>query len=168
MLVCKFLVVLSLFISSVVFSQEIDLAALKTEMETGPLATEIAPLITAGSTQAIADVLNTPDVSRQIDNFVTAIDITEAVDPIDFPTASNEQWKRDLWRDILLSVSSEDEINANATNLKAKVLLIFSPATDTRTNLAALQTRNGSRIEVVFGLNLTVSHGQVAKALALP
>jgi len=166
MLVFKTLLIgLSLFISSVICYAQIDLPSLKVEIESGPLAIELAPHVAAGSTQIIADILNRKDSCCQVDNFITVFQLEEAVDPVDWPTPNNEQWKRDLWRDILLSVGLLGSINANATNLKAKVLQIFAPATNTRTNLAGLQTRNGSRIEELFGLNASVSHKQVAESL---
>jgi len=165
MLAYKILTILSLFISSVVFAQEIDLPSLRAEIESGPLAVELAPHVTAGSMQAIADILNRKDSCCQVDNFVTVFDLEEAVDPADWPQSGADQWRRDLWRDILLSVGLEEGINANATNLRAKVLLVFDPATNTRTNLMALQTRNGSRIEELFGVGVSVSHKQVAASL---
>jgi len=168
MWVSKIFVIISLFISSVVFSAEIDLPSLKAEIESGPLATELAPHVTSGAMGIIANILNRKDSCCQVDNFITVFQLEEAVDPTDWPTPGADQWKRDLWRDILLSIGSDNKINANATNLKAKVLLIFAPATDTRTNLGALQTRDGSRIEQLFGVGVGVSHRQVANALELP
>jgi len=146
----------------------IDLAVLKTEINTDPTGLGLPALVTAGNHTEIARLLNEVKASIQVDNFVSAFDIEEAVDPADWPTPSNVQWKRDLWRDVLLSISSEvGEINANATNLKAKVQLVFDPATSTRTNLAALQTRDGSRIQELFGSDEQVSHGTVSEALAI-
>lgn len=146
----------------------IDPIALKDEILTGPLSAEIAPHI--GPVPAkpigpneIAKILNRVNAAFQIDNFVNAFDIEEAVDPVDWPTAGNEQWKRDLWRDILLSIGSDRPINANATNLKAKILLIFSSGSATRTALAALQTQDASR--VIFQFGESVDHRQVSIAM---
>jgi len=112
MLVFKTLLIgLSLFVYSVVFSAQIDLPSLKVEIESGPLATELAPHVSAGSTQTIATILNRKDACCQVDNFITAFEIVEAVDPADFPTASNEQWKRDLWRDIILSHFHQQDLS---------------------------------------------------------
>ncbi len=146
----------------------IDPIALKNEILIGPLSVEIAPHIGPVqakpiSTSEIAKILNREDVAFQVDNFVTAFEIEEAVDPADWPQASADQWKRDLWRDVLLTVSSQTTINANATNLKAKVLLVFLPGTNTRTNLAALQTKATGRVLFAFGES--VDHRQVAIAL---
>jgi len=139
-----------------------DIAALGTEITDDPTGLGYA----GQSDAAIALLINGAQVAIQLDNFVTAFDIVEAVVPGDFPTAAGDQFKRDLWRDILLTVGSETGgINANATNLKAKVLLVFGPATTTRTNLAGLQTRNGSRSEQLFGRDTLVVHQDVAKSL---
>ena len=101
----------------------IDLAALKTEVNTDPTGLGYAPHVTSGAINRVADLLNEKLPSIQVDNFVTTFEIEEAVDPADWPTGGNKQWKRDLWRDVRLSVVSRESINANATNLKAKVLL---------------------------------------------
>jgi len=146
----------------------IDLAELKTETTDDPTGLGLALHVASGSTSELEKILNEKMASIQVDNFVSAFDIEEAVDPADWPTGGNEQWKRDLWRDILLSIGPEGSINANATNLKAKVLMVFASGTPTRTALAALRTRDGSRVEQLWGLNEYAPHGMIAEALALP
>ena len=139
----------------------VDIQVLAAEISTDPTG-----LGYAGGDPDIADTINFVRVTIQLDNFVTAFDIEEAVVPNDWPQAGADQFKRDLWRDILLTVGEVGgPINANATNLKAKVLLVFDPATETRTALAALQTRDASRAEQLFGPGTIVTHKQVAQAL---
>jgi len=145
----------------------VDLTALKSEIQADPTSRGYASHVTTGAHDEIAKLLNAIQVSIQVDNFVTAFDIDEAVESADWPAANSEQNLRDLWRDILLSVGAEGTINANATNLKDKVLAIFLPGTNTRTNLAALQTRDGSRAEELFGVDTTITHTQVSQALAI-
>jgi len=142
----------------------VDLAALKTEIQTDP--TGIYGSVSPGHTQGFADAINERKVSIQMDNFVSAFQIVEAVVPGEYPSVGADQFKRDMWRDIIVSVTGGERgtINANATNLKAKVLTIFAVGT-TRTNLAALQTRDGSRAEQLFGLNTTITHKDVGLAL---
>ena len=143
----------------------VDLAALKTEITTDP--TGIYGSVSPGHTQGFADAINQTRTTIQVDNFVSAFQIVEAVVPGEFPTAGADQFKRDMWRDIIVSVGELDSINANATNLKAKVLTVFAAGT-TRTNLAALQTRDGSRAEELFGLNTVITHHDVGLALGGP
>ena len=143
----------------------VDIAALKSELTLDPESLGYASHVSGGSGTEIAKLINQPDSARQFDNLVTAFDMEEAVDPADWPTPGNEQWKRDLWRDILLSIGATGAINANATNLKGKVQLIFGAGTPTRSNLTALQTRDGSRAEELFGENVTFV--QIGQALAL-
>jgi len=145
----------------------IDLPTLKTEVNSDPTSLGLAVHVTSGDLGEVGRILNERKSSIQVDNTISSFDLEEAVDPADWPTPGNAQWKRDLWRDILLSISSIGEINANASNLKAKVLLVFDPGTNTRSNLAALQLRDGSRIEEVFDPNDVVTHFQIAEALAL-
>ena len=147
----------------------IDPVALKNEILTGPLSTELATHVGPNptkpiSTSEIARILNRVDAAFQAANFVSAFELEEAIVPSEWPIAGNEQWKRDLLRDILLSIGTEagGVINADATNLKAKVLLIF-PAGATRTALAALQTEATSRALFLFGES--VDHERVALAM---
>ena len=147
----------------------IDPVVLKNEILTGPLAAELAVHVGPNptkpiSTNEIAKILNRVDVAFQVDNFVAAFDIGEAVDPGDWPKLGAEQWKRDLWRDVLLSVGVEGgAINANATNLKAKVVLVFAAGSNTLANLAALRTKAVGRVQFAFGES--VDHRQVAIAM---
>ncbi len=139
------------------------ISELNTELTTDPQTLGYAPA--DGNDVADGDIINLPRVGNQRDNFVTPFDIEEAVDAADWPSANNEQFKRDLWRDVLLSAGFEGTINANANNVRAKVLVVFSAGSTTRTNLEALQTRDGSRAEVLWGDNSIVTTVAIAKAL---
>jgi len=142
----------------------IDLVALNTEITTDPTGRGYAPFVSSGHTQGVADLLNEKQSAIRMDNFVTGTQLLEAVVTTDYPTTSAEQDKRDLWRDVLAAVISEGTINANATRIKTHVLQVFSGAA-TRSNLAALQTRDGSRAEVLFGRDSVVTHRNVGLAL---
>ena len=139
------------------------ISELNTELTTDPQSLGYVPA--DGDDVADAAIINLPRSGNQRDNFVSSFDIEEAVDAADWPSTNNEQFKRDLWRDVLLSAGFGGTINANANNVKAKVLVVFSAGSSTRTNLAALRTRDGSRAEVLWGDGSVVSFSAVAKAL---
>ncbi len=139
------------------------ISELNTELTTDPQTLAYTP--SDGDDAADAGIINLPRVSIQRDNFVRAFDISEAVDPADWPTVNSDQFKRDLWRDVLLSAGSQGLINANANNIKAKVLVVFAAASATRANLLALQTRDGSRAEMLWGDGSFVTVAAIAIAL---
>ncbi len=143
-------------------SNPTHIAELNTELTTDPQALGYTPL--DGDDKQDADAINLARVTFQRDNFISAVTIEEAVAPAEFPVGSADQFKRDMWRDLLLAVGLEGRVNANGSKLKDKVLLVF-PAGVTRTNLAALQQRDGSRAEVLWGDGSVVSGKAIAKAL---
>lgn len=151
---------------------------LNTELTTDPIAMGYnAAGDDAGDSDKINDVAlrqtkANPALADQ-DNFITAIDLQEAIVGAewnaDLSGNANEHLRR-LWHCILESVISAGTINANATNLKNQITTIFSAASSptTRSNLAALQTRPGSRAEELWGINSFVSVTAIAIALGRP
>ncbi len=144
-------------------SDPTHITELGAELTTDPLGLGYTPL--DGDDQQDADAINLPRGVFQRDNLIDAIAVQEAVVAADYPQAAADQWKRDLWSDILRSVGFAGLINANEGKLKDKVQLVFSGATATLANLAALQTRDGSRAEVLWGDGSLVTTEAIAKAL---
>ena len=140
------------------------ISELNVELTTDPNTLGYNGSIIDGDDSGDADIINLPRLANQRDNLVSAVDIEEVVDPADYPNAGADQFKRDMWRDLLLAIGSEGQVNANGSKLKDKVLLVF-PAGVTRTNLAALQTRDGSRAEVIWGDGSNVTPKAIAIAL---
>ena len=58
-----------------------------------------------------------------------------------------------------------DTIAVKNQNIRQQVIAIWGPGTGTRSNLAALQSRNAARSEVLFGESTFVTHTHVALAL---
>ena len=148
----------------------IDPVALKNEILTGPLATELAVHVGPNptkpiSTSEIAKILNRVDAVNQADNFIAAGVASEAMNPADWPRIVADQWKRDLWTEIITSVGAGQGLlmNANDDNFKAKIALIFPDGSITRLKFVALQTHAVSRVQFVLGEG--VDHRQVARAM---
>lgn len=136
-----------------------DYAALKAEIQSGPLAAAIAPHIASGNHRAVADALNSVSASFQVPRaIVPSYEIIEAMAPGDWTGVSAAERIR---IQVLISAGS---VNLSGANTRAAFAAAFGPSTQTRANLIALQTRNGSRAEV-SGLG-PVTHEDVAIALA--
>ena len=151
----------------------IHITELNTELTTDPITMGYnAAGDDGGDSDKINDVAlrqtKAVPVDADQDNFVTAIDLQEAVVGAEWSSnlagSTNEHLRR-LWHIIIESVGIEGSINANATNLSSQVVEIFGVGTTTRANLVALQTRAGNRAEELFGRTSFVSFAAIAKAL---
>lgn len=136
----------------------LSLPALKTELQTDPTGLGYAAHIMSGTTWRLADLLNLPRVA--IRTFRTAIPTWEVIaattkTEYDALTAGNKQ----LYQ-ILVSAGTIDGSNAE---IRAMFASIFS-AGPTRTALAAMAERDGTRAEQLFGVS--VSTDDCAHALA--
>jgi len=148
----------------------IDLAALKIELETDPLGIGYALFIADGTIREITRLINEINPAFLVPNDpVTSIDLIGAVDIDEYKalTGTGGSIKRDMWRDILQAVSAENAIDPNATGLKAQIMGIWDAGGPTRTALIALQTRLGSRAEVLFGTGTTLVNRNITDALNL-
>ena len=135
-----------------------DYVALKSEIQADGAGLGFAPLVTAGSTQKIADLLNEVSASYQID--VETVDssiVLEAIVLSDWGGLTADQ------KDNVRMVLSTGTIYVKGTNTRAILSDAFSGTT--LANLVALQTRDGSRAESLFGANVVVRHNDVSIAL---
>ncbi len=141
-----------------------DYAALKTEIQTDPqgLGYDVSPTfyVTNGDDMAIADLLNEIGGSSETiePEFVSAADAQAAVVGTDWAALSDV--KQRGW----LAIIGLGDVPVKDANIRAQITEIW-PVSTTRTNLVALQTRDASRAEALWGEGVTVSHTDVAIAL---
>ena len=128
-----------------------DLAALKAELLAGhpdTLGYDANDAVAAGQ-------LNEPNRSEPVKS-VTGQAIFEAATPTDYGALPAGD------KTLFLGIVGMGTILVNGTNTKAALLAMFGVGTDTRANLAALQTRAISRaVELSFGV---VRAGDVQQA----
>ena len=90
-------------------------------------------------------------------------EVLGAVDWSEFIGAGLDAAKRQAFQIL----TSTETLDAGSATVRAAFTAIF-PAGNTRTALAALASRQGSRAEVLWGDGARVSHDQVAEARRLP
>ncbi len=144
----------------------IDIPTLAIELDTDPTGLGYAPFIADGDTTSLAEIQNLRRASIPTD--VIALPTKEAQKAVvgtEYLALSAAQ--RDLWDILISSAAVGDDIPLDDTNIRDQLIQIWVGGTTTRTNLLALQTRNGSRIEELFATNDVVTHEQEAEALLL-
>ncbi len=109
---------------------------LKTEITTDPLSRGYSSMTDLEVANDLNIVYRTQDVES-----VTGQDIFEAVVRSEYIALSADD------KDLLHVIISMGSLPVNGTNTKAALLAMFIAGTTTRTNLAALQTRDVSRAQ---------------------
>lgn len=138
----------------------INYTALATEINTDPQALGYAPFVAAGNDVAIADALNLVRASIDIDrDTIEAYEVIDATVPAEW-TALNAAEKQRYQ-----TITGAGKINVKNANVRSSFLAMFAAGTTTRANLAALQSRDGSRAEQLFGAGTSISITDVARAL---
>ena len=128
----------------------INYAALKAEVQTDPLALGYATPLAAGNHAALADLLNQVRSGISIDlETVQAWAVFNAIVPAEWAALSAQEKQR---IQIILSMGT---VSVKGANTRSAFLAAFAAGTTTRTNLAALQTRVGSRAEQLFSQSVT-------------
>ena len=141
----------------------IDLSALKAELLADPSALGYQAQREAGNTQALADLLNQVRGSISIArSVINSYEIINAIVPADWTSLTAAEKQR------IELITGAGQVDVQNTNVRNQFLAAFGPGTTTRTNLANLQTRTGSRAEQLFGSGVSVGSSDVAAALALP
>lgn len=145
-------------------AQEVVLSELRTEIDTDPQALGYA----GKSNFQIAGILNTVGLSGETIDvaFVSADVIQGAVVADEYLLLLSPQ--RDLWAAVLSAGNTNLGVPVKNANIRGQIISIWGPGTETRSNLAALQTRPGSRAEVLFGDGASVTDNQVEEAKLLP
>ena len=156
-----------------------QLTALKTELQTDPAALGYAPLITAGSMGALADLLNALAVPEfwVWRTLVTKDEYTQvaSIDDTTFNWTgtgfiTRSQGERDAWRELFNGGGAGagrggNAVNPSLPNVRQAFSDIFSggtaPAPANRTHLAVVSRRKASRAERIFatGTGSTASPG---------
>lgn len=133
----------------------VDLTELRTELDTDPLGLGYAGMddVTA------ADTINATvrSVERE---FLDSAEVVPAIDPAEWPADQ-------AVRDHLALVLGLDRVNVREPNIRALFGGAFPAGSNTRDALVALQTRDGTRAEELFGLGASVTPSQVADARRL-
>ena len=137
----------------------IDYAVLTVELETDPNAYGYAALAAAGNDQGQADILNLRRSGITVyRNDVSRGDVIGALSLTDYDALPAAR------RGLMDAVMRMETLDASNANLRANVLSVFAPGTQTRASLSALAQRTGSRAEQLFGTGARVSHQDVAAA----
>lgn len=137
----------------------INYAALKTELQVDPAGLGYAPHLAAGADQSLADLLNEARQSISIPRAtIPAHEVWEAIVPAEWTALTANERQR------VQTILSMGEVNVRGTNTRSSLAAAFGAGTTSRSNLAALQTRRGSRAEELFGEGITVTSEDIAKA----
>lgn len=145
----------------------INYPQLKTEITTDPNNYGYAPLLAIGNDQGIADILNLSRVAIQIKRAdIDPSEIFHALDLADMVT--NGTATQIGWMEACLDAPYTIRLlNEDGTDTPVQsnwLALLKTGTTPTKTRLAALRTRAGSRAEQLFGANTFVTPADVALA----
>ncbi len=140
----------------------VNLSTLRTELLTDPRGLGYSAGISIGDHNRVSDLLNTSAASHSVSiGTIYALDMQQSVVPGEYAVISAGQ--RDLWGAIV--ATSINGIAISNTVIRNQVAFVWSAGTTTRSNLLALDTRSGSRAEVLFGEGTVVFSTEVGKAL---
>jgi hypothetical protein len=139
----------------------IDYTVLNTELTNDPKNRGYAVPMAAGDTGEVARLLNEQLPTESVERAsITPQEAQAAVDVADFKALTAGAQR--AW----LAIVGLPEVPVKNPQIRAQVAAIWGPGTATRANLVALQTRDASRAEVLFGEGISVTHLDVARALA--
>lgn len=140
----------------------VDIAALRTELQTDPQVLGYAACITTGNDQCLADTLNLARAGASYQVPREPMDPNQLMDAI-APADTGSLSTNDLLKlNLVFQIGLVDLQKANIRSLLASV---FAANSTTRTNIQALINRQGSRAEVLFGRGTVVTVAQIAQAL---
>lgn len=139
----------------------INYAALKTELQSDPTSLGLAALLSAGNHDAVAAKLNEVNANIDVQRSTVASDeIIEAMDATEFAALAQANLLR-----LLILLQKETFVISRA-NTRALIAGVFPVGGPTRTRLAALLTRKGSRAEQLFNSSTVITAADIARALA--
>lgn len=140
----------------------VDLAALRTEVETDPNGLGYAPLLARGSDADITELLNLKRPQAAYAVFKTDVnlkDVIEAITPADYVALTAVQVSR---LQLLFYGGTADCTRPNTRQILNDLFGGASAAT--RQAILAAVSREGSRAEKLFGAGTVIHHLQVAAA----
>lgn len=131
-------------------------AAMRTELQTDPAGIGYAAFLQSGNDSGLLAACNlirsgTPADGKTYTTFRNDIKVSEviaALDPTEYAAVTDLQLQK------LMFIATPGVIDATLTNIRSIIGAIFA-AGNTRTALVALASRNASRMEVLFGANIT-------------
>ena len=138
--------------------------ALNTELTTDPAVLGYAVHVAAQAHAHLASMLTDLAIhSATVDvTTVSVVDVQCAVVGSEWAALTTNQLL--LWQTIL---QLQEGIPTFHANMKAQIQEIWGVGTTTRANLAALQTKTGTRAEELWGDGSRITPSNVADALAL-
>lgn len=135
----------------------LNYAQLKTELQTDPLTLGYAAPLAAGNHGAVADLLNQSSAAVSIPRrTVPAWEVFDAIVPAEWAALTAQEKQR------IQTILSMGTVSVQGTNTRNAFAAVFG-AGPTRTALVALQNRQGSRAEQLFGQSISPS--DIAQAL---
>ncbi len=143
-------------------------ASLLAEIESGPLAATLASFVAAGNDQAVAAALNDPagpsagplTLASRPRNEVVAL-----LAPLAFVLATKDAATQGAWDRALDIILRADPIAVSGAAAQPLVDGAVATGLLTTDQVAALQTRTGSRAELLWGAGVTVTVNDVSRAL---
>jgi hypothetical protein len=148
----------------------INLVALKAELLTDPMAYGYAPLIADTNNPALAAMLNLRRAEiRSIRNDITPAEVRKQLAVGDFrvsQTTYGGSWLESLLQSYEPSINLKNPDGTDTVEMQ-NLLLILKDNSASENRIRALATRNGSRIEQLFGVDEIVSAQEVINALEL-
>ena len=139
-------------------------AQLAGEINTDPNGLGYAPLKTAKNWQGIADVINNPaNGAVSTVAFQSAATLQGAVVASEYLVLSQQQHA--LWQAIV--IASGTQVDVNASGIKSQIGAIYTSSTapTTRANMIALQTKQYTRGEILWGIGTNVAYYDVYYAV---
>lgn len=129
-----------------------DIAALRTELQTDPQALGYAPHVASGNHTALRKLINEPGLSGETIT-VTSLSVEAIKDAIVYSEmlALNAQQ-----RDTLIFLLQGSQLNLS-NNVKQAFADLFGAGTTSRSNLQALATRPASRAEALFDQSVSLA-----------
>lgn len=147
-----------------------QLTQLRTELNTDPTLLGYLSFIQSGNHTELANIINLPRVTIRVKrDDVQAQEIFHAIavaDLVNNPGASQLEWFNALLHAVFpIRLLNEDGTD---TPVRTNVLGLVRSGTTSLTRLAALQDRDGSRGEQLFGRHTRITIDDIGTALRLP
>lgn len=135
---------------------------LATELNTDPTSRGYAPYIASGDDVGLAKNINQTGAGIVERVTVTSDIFQTAVVFSDYSALTDQQ--RSLWQTIV-TASVQNGVQVKDAKIRAQIVAIWPAGSVTRANLVAMQTKSGSRAEVLWGELTVVNTSDIAIAL---
>ncbi len=130
----------------------IDKVALASELTNDPSGLGYINGDPLGNTEKLNLIRTAIKIDRDLVPSHEVLDATVVADYNDLTAAEKERYALFI---------SAGEINVRSANTRAAFLAMFAGGTATRTNLGAIQTKDSSRAEQLFGVGTRVSINRI-------